>query len=96
MYTYSKKIFFFHTLGCGVNVSNLAPTTAINHIISLYNRANNTQLEEFSQEQLLASILVKFESFYNDFCNNGHGFGPFLNIYYKRWLHKFVLIFHSD
>lgn len=95
MYTYSnRKNSFFFTQGCGVNVSNLAPTTAINHIISLYNHANNTQLEEFSQEQLLAAILVKFESFYNDFCSNGFGFEPFLDIYYKRWLHTFVLIFH--
>jgi len=78
---------FLLIAGCGVNVSNLAPTTAINHIISLYNHANNVQLEDFSQEQLLAAILVKFESFCNDFCSHGNGFKPFLDIYYKRWLH---------
>ncbi|RIA92468.1 hypothetical protein C1645_691658, partial [Glomus cerebriforme] len=79
---------FILIAGCGVNLSNSAPTTAINHIISLYNHANNTQLEGFSQEQLLAAILVKFESFYNDFCSRENGFESFLDIYYKRWLHK--------
>ncbi|PKC69024.1 class II aaRS and biotin synthetase [Rhizophagus irregularis] len=93
-YTQDELDEFLLIAGCGVNVSNLAPTTAINHIISLYNHANNTQLEEFSQEQLLAAILVKFESFYSDFCRNGYGFEPFLDIYYERWLHTFVLIFH--
>ncbi|CAB4422288.1 unnamed protein product [Rhizophagus irregularis] len=86
-YTQDELDEFLLIAGCGVNVSNLAPTTAINHIISLYNHANNTQLEEFSQEQLLAAILVKFESFYSNFCRNGYGFEPFLDIYYERWLH---------
>ncbi|CAG8468177.1 12887_t:CDS:2 [Funneliformis mosseae] len=79
---------FLLIAGCGVNLSNSAPTTAINRIISLYNHENNTQLEEFSQEQLLAAILVKFESFYKEFCSHKNGFEPFLDIYYKRWLHN--------
>ncbi|CAG8433526.1 6288_t:CDS:2 [Diversispora eburnea] len=39
-------------------------------------------------EELLASILVKFELFYKEFCENGRGFEPFFDIYYKRWLHR--------
>ncbi|CAI2178702.1 10554_t:CDS:2 [Funneliformis geosporum] len=79
---------FLLIAGCGVNLSNSAPTTSVNRIISLYNHDNKSQLKEFSQEQLLASILVKFESFYKEFCSHKNGFEPFLDIYYKRWLHK--------
>lgn len=38
-------------------------------------------------EDVLAGILVKFEVYYNDFCEKG--MGPwFLSKYYERWLHR--------
>jgi len=49
---------------------------------------NVENLKLFSQEELLASIIVKFEQFYKEFCGNGKGFQPFMNIYYKRWMHE--------
>jgi biotin--protein ligase len=70
-----------------VNVRNPAPTTAVNHIIALYNEQHHTMLAPITQEDLLAAILAKFESFYHKFQHCGHGFNPFLDIYYKRWLH---------
>ncbi|CAG8642704.1 6767_t:CDS:2, partial [Acaulospora colombiana] len=76
--------------GCGVNLSNAAPTTSINQIIDKYNESHHTsrQLKPFSQEELLARILVKFELFYTEFCGNGSGYESFLDVYYERWLHS--------
>ncbi|CAJ0751388.1 7730_t:CDS:2, partial [Entrophospora sp. SA101] len=76
--------------GCGLNVNNQYPTISINQLIEIYNKKNKNaeDLKLFSQEELLAMIIVKFEYFYKDFCNYGKGFRPFIDIYYKRWLHE--------
>ncbi|CAJ0914795.1 7339_t:CDS:2 [Entrophospora sp. SA101] len=77
-------------IGCGLNVNNQYPTISINQLIEIYNKKNKNaeDLKLFSQEELLAMIIVKFEYFYKDFCNYGKGFRPFIDIYYKRWLHE--------
>nr|CAG8545032.1 2010_t:CDS:10 [Entrophospora candida] len=77
-------------IGCGLNVNNQYPTISINQLIEIYNKKNKNaeDLKLFSQEELLAMIIVKFEYFYKDFCNYGRGFRPFIDIYYKRWLHE--------
>ncbi|KAI1310804.1 hypothetical protein EDD11_003650 [Mortierella claussenii] len=52
-------------------------------------------LAVFSQETLLAQILVKFEELYTGFLG-GHGrpggFAQFEQIYYRRWLHSDKLV----
>lgn len=55
-----------YTLVCGVglNLSNPAPTTSLNSIISQH----YPHLEPLRLEKLLASILVSFEALYNIFC----------------------------
>ncbi|CAG8775718.1 6451_t:CDS:2, partial [Gigaspora margarita] len=81
---------FFIVAGCGVNLNNPEPTTSINQLITNYNKSahSSKQLPFFSQEQLLSLILVKFEKFYKEFYQNSHGYDPFLDIYFKRWLHS--------
>ncbi|RIB04324.1 hypothetical protein C2G38_2222689 [Gigaspora rosea] len=81
---------FLIVAGCGVNLNNPEPTTSINQLIANYNESahSSKQLPFFSQEQLLSLILVKFEKFYKEFYQNSHGYDPFLDIYFKRWLHS--------
>ncbi|KAG9069499.1 biotin holocarboxylase synthetase [Linnemannia hyalina] len=47
----------------------------------------------FSQETLLAQILVKFEQFHRQFLGgNGTGFAQFEEMYYRRWLHSDAIV----
>lgn len=76
--------------GMGVNVSNHAPSISLNTIVNKLNEGKRKQeelppLEHFTIEKLLAKyytvlgeMLVKFKYF---------GFGPYEELYYKRWLH---------
>lgn len=70
-------------IGCGINLSNAEPTVSINDIISDY----NPSAPRLSAEDVLAGILVKFEVYYNEFCEKGMGTW-FLDKYYQRWLHR--------
>ncbi|ORY94472.1 biotin-protein ligase [Syncephalastrum racemosum] len=71
---------FLLVIGCGVNLSNPQPTVSINDIIQQHGRARLTS------EDVLAGILVQFEKYYTQFCEEG--MGPwFLDTYYARWLH---------
>ncbi|CAG8647968.1 13542_t:CDS:2, partial [Acaulospora morrowiae] len=74
--------------GCGANLDNAAPTTSINQLIQNYNQSQHVskQLRPLSQEELLAEILVEFEMLYKEFCERGYE--SFLDVYYKRWLHR--------
>ncbi|KAJ1950642.1 biotin holocarboxylase synthetase [Linderina pennispora] len=72
--------------GCGVNVANPLPTTSINKLIREYNDSHGTSLPAISMELALALITAKFEEFYRKFLVMG--FAPFLDMYYKNWLHS--------
>ncbi|KAF9911935.1 biotin holocarboxylase synthetase [Lobosporangium transversale] len=80
---------FLLVIGCGVNTTNPNPTTSINHLIRYHNRVTGKNLALFTQESLLANILVKLEEMYNLFLHgNGTGFAQLEELYYKRWLHS--------
>lgn len=68
-------------MGVGINTHNAAPTTSLN----LLRAALDPSLPEFSQEKLLASVLVTFEEMYLKFCRSG--WEPFEQMYYRHWLH---------
>ena len=71
--------------GCGINTDNAAPTTSLNRLIEIYNEEHGTQLERISLEELLAITLTRLDAFYQRFCVDG--FVPFLDTYYRYWLH---------
>ncbi|KAF8931648.1 biotin holocarboxylase synthetase [Dissophora ornata] len=80
---------FLLVIGCGVNTTNPNPTTSINHIIRYHNKVTGKNLGLFTQETLLAHILVKLEQMYDLFLHgNGTGFAQLEQTYYKRWLHS--------
>lgn len=72
--------------GCGFNVSNSNPTICINDIIQQHNQENGTNLQTFSIEELLGSVISTMETLINDFQKNGCE--PFCDLYYKYWLHR--------
>lgn len=78
---------FVLVIGCGINLSNPEPTVSINDMIKEY----CPSVPRLSPEDVLAGILVKFEVYYNDFCEKG--MGPwFLSKYYERWLHSNAIV----
>ncbi|KAF9926001.1 biotin holocarboxylase synthetase [Linnemannia zychae] len=80
---------FLLVAGCGINTTNPNPTTSINHLIRYHNKITGKNLGLFTQETLLAHILVKFDQMYNLFLHgNGTGFAQLEQTYYKRWLHS--------
>ncbi|KAF9126871.1 biotin holocarboxylase synthetase [Mortierella sp. 14UC] len=84
---------FLLVIGCGVNATNPNPTTSINHLIRYHNKVTGKDLALFSQETLLAHILVKFEQLHRQFLHgNGRGFAQFEEMYYKRWLHSDAIV----
>ncbi|KAI5782734.1 biotin-protein ligase [Geopyxis carbonaria] len=76
-------------VGCGINVTNAAPTTSLNLMLKGINATRHKRglpaLPEFTQEKLLARVLVVFEELYYRFCLLG--FSCFEQEYYKHWLH---------
>jgi len=73
----------FHlVVGVGINTHNPAPTTSL----TLLRAALNPTLPEFTQEKLLARVLVTFEEMYLKFCRSG--WEPFEQMYYRHWLHS--------
>ncbi|KAG0076239.1 biotin holocarboxylase synthetase [Linnemannia elongata] len=79
---------FLLVAGCGINTTNPNPTTSINHLIRYHNKKTGKNLALFTQETLLAHILVKLEQMYTTFVHgNGTGFAQLEQTYYKRWLH---------
>lgn len=80
--------------GIGLNVTNAAPTTSLNHVLEALNAQQNANGEEslrpFKQEKLLARILVAFEELHVQFCTSG--WNKYLeDLYHKHWLHRYVL-----
>lgn len=72
--------------GVGLNVSNAAPTTSLNDLISLLPTAYRDRAPPFTLEKLLASILSSFQSLYDQFMVTGFD-SVMENMYYKDWLH---------
>ncbi|KAE9378399.1 class II aaRS and biotin synthetase [Stipitochalara longipes BDJ] len=84
---------YYLVVGIGFNVTNAAPTTSINHVIEALNHRRNANgqesLKPYTQETLLARILVTFEELHTRFCNNG--WDKYLeDLYHKMWLHRYV------
>lgn len=73
-------------VGCGINVSNSAPTTSLNMLINALNEKNGTHLAHYKSEVLLAKFLMTLESMMIAFRE--HGFSIFEPLYYKSWLHQ--------
>ena len=72
--------------GAGINVSNTSPTVSLNDLIPLLPSAYRDRAAPFQLEKLLASILVSFESLYEQFMVTG--FDSIMeSVYYKDWLH---------
>jgi biotin--protein ligase len=76
--------------GCGVNVSNPAPTTSLNHVLESFNqqraRAGLQKLPEIRLEILLARFLSRMDEMLWDF--KWQGFSAFEALYYKHWMHS--------
>ncbi|KAG0198597.1 biotin holocarboxylase synthetase [Mortierella sp. GBA30] len=84
---------FLLVAGCGVNTTNPNPTTSLNHLIRYHNKVTGKSLPLFSQETLLAHILVKLEQMYDIFLHgNGTGFAQLEETYYRRWLHSDAIV----
>ncbi|KAI8640680.1 biotin-protein ligase [Parasitella parasitica] len=74
---------FVLVISCGINLSNAESMVSINDIIKDHSPAAS----ELSAEGFLAGILVKFEVYYNQFCEKGMG-QWFLHKYCQNWLHE--------
>lgn len=76
--------------GAGVNVSNEAPTTSLNLVLSKLNtiraKKGKSELASYQIEILLAKIMANLNNFYDVFKKSG--LNPFLPLYYKRWFHN--------
>ncbi|KAI5969261.1 BPL1 [Candida margitis] len=81
---------FYLIWGGGVNVSNDAPTTSLNVVLTRLNelrKENNLPaLPQYGLEALLAKIVATIDHFYATFKKSG--LSPFLPLYYRRWLHS--------
>ncbi|KAI5963932.1 hypothetical protein CANMA_003529 [Candida margitis] len=76
--------------GGGVNVSNDAPTTSLNLVLSKLNDIRKSKghstLSPYEPELLLAKLVFTMDQFYSVFKKSG--LRPFLPLYYKRWFHS--------
>lgn len=75
------------TIGCGLNVLNSRPSVCVKDLLP--------DIVNINLEQVLASILAKFSSNYQEFMlsmNSKSPFEPFLSRYYSFWLHSNELI----
>lgn len=72
--------------GVGLNLSNDKPTSCVNSVIMEYNKEHNANLRVLSKEEMLSSVINKFEKMYKVF--EKQGFKLFESLYYKYWLHR--------
>jgi len=75
--------------GMGLNLSNKDPTTCINEQIEEYNKRNGKKLPPISYELYLALAFTELERLYNVVQSGGTD--DFLQLYYRFWLHKYVI-----
>ncbi|XP_078618613.1 biotin--protein ligase-like [Branchiostoma floridae x Branchiostoma japonicum] len=73
-------------IGCGFNVSNSNPTICINDLVKQHNKLHDTDLPDFTTEELIARAVTIAEEIVQDFQENGSD--AFLQRYYNRWLHS--------
>ncbi|CAH1228588.1 HLCS [Branchiostoma lanceolatum] len=73
-------------IGCGFNVSNSNPTICINDLVKQHNKLHDTDLPEFTTEELIARAVTTMEDLVQEFQDNGSD--NFLQRYYSRWLHS--------
>ena len=75
--------------GCGVNVFNKDPTMCVNDVVRRHNHTNGTTLPDVSMEEMIARTVSKLEELIDVFqCE---GMVPFLQLYYRRWLHQYAI-----
>lgn len=77
----------FHLLiGCGVNVSNSAPTVCVNDLIRRHNTDRGLSLEPLSCGLVIGRAISLLDTYVRDFQR--HGPDAVLPKYYSRWLHS--------
>ncbi|KAF8812826.1 hypothetical protein BYT27DRAFT_7085987 [Phlegmacium glaucopus] len=72
-------------IGCGLNVLNIPPMTSL---VQLPGAAH----ANISIERTAASIISKFASMWSTFVQERGSFGPFMDLYLKRWIHSDQLV----
>ena len=74
--------------GIGLNLDNLYPTTCLNALLPLVQRANPhlPPLQRLTPERLLPRILTTFDALYGRFLRTGFD-RSLQNHYYDHWLH---------
>lgn len=84
--------YYYLIWGGGLNVSNEAPTTSLNVLLTRLNELrkekNKPALPKYELGKLLAQIVFTINQFYTIFKNSGGQLSPFLPLYYQRWLHS--------
>ncbi|KAG5421308.1 BPL1 [Candida metapsilosis] len=84
--------YYYLIWGGGLNVSNEAPTTSLNVILTKLNELrkekHKSALPKYELENLLAQIVFTINQFYSIFKNSSGQLSPFLPLYYQRWLHS--------
>lgn len=90
---------FYLIVGAGINVSNAAPTTSVNLVISAMNEhyekiGSAKRLDPIQEEKLLAKYLSIFNAMFEKFKYSG--FKPFLPDYYKLWFHSNQIVTLND
>ncbi|XP_078619716.1 biotin--protein ligase-like isoform X1 [Branchiostoma floridae x Branchiostoma japonicum] len=73
-------------IGCGFNVSNSNPTICINDLVKQHNKLHNTDLPDFTTEELIARAVTIIEEVVQEFQENGSD--TFFQRYYNRWIHS--------
>uniref|UniRef100_A0A8D8C2V0 Biotin--protein ligase n=1 Tax=Culex pipiens TaxID=7175 RepID=A0A8D8C2V0_CULPI len=73
-------------VGCGVNLSNSAPTTCVNDVIKEFNRERGERLEALGYEQLLAQIFNEIERIFDEVQRGKTE--VFYDLYRRYWLHE--------
>ncbi|KAL1379982.1 hypothetical protein pipiens_003672 [Culex pipiens pipiens] len=73
-------------VGCGVNLSNSAPTTCVNDVIAEFNRERGERLETLGYEQLLAQIFNEIERIFDEVQRGKTE--VLYDLYRRYWLHE--------
>lgn len=77
----------FHLLiGCGVNVSNSAPTVCINDLVQRLNEERGLSLEPLNCGLVIGRSISLLETLIRDFQRDGPD--AVLSKYYSRWMHS--------
>ena len=90
-----QSVTLYHALvtlctGCGININNSYPTISVNDCINMHNKKNNTSLQPFSLESVLATTLKRLEDILIEYENNE--LDKLLPLYYHYWLHRFGVL----